>query len=436
MSSQPYAFLNANVIPMDAERVLANQTLIAQNGRITQIGTAAQTPVPADAIQIDATDKYLLPAFADMHIHLEGQAWNIMFPPQAQFSADDLDFEQILFSYLANGITTVQVMSALPEHIALRDQIERGEIIGPRLILNRMIDGPAQSWPPPINTQVATPEEARQVVRESKDMGYDGMKVYSFLQPDCYAAILATAHELDMPVIGHIPDALSVEHILASGQNLIAHAEEVMKHAKGDFSPERIEYFASLVADSDTWITPTLITSRNILAIFDDLEAELARPEMEYLHPQAKGVWDYLINNMYLAMPPEHQEYIRRGFEDFQCPFTKALHDKGVKLMAGTDALIPTNTHGFSLHDELQELVGVGLTPFEALKTATTHPWEYLGMFEIAGTIEVGKRADLVLLNGNPLQDISNVEKVTGVMIKERWLNREDIQRRMSNLHY
>ena len=435
MSSQIFAFLHANIIPMDAERLLSDQTLIVQNGRITQIGSAAHTPVPANALQIDATGEYLLPAFADMHIHLEGQAWNLMFPPGAQFSTDDLNFEQILFPYLANGVTTVQIMSALPEHITLRDQINRGEISGPRLILNRMIDGPGQSWPPPINTQVATPEEARQVVFESKAAGYDGMKVYTFLDQVCYDAILAAAHELDMPVSGHIPDALSVEHILAAGQNLIAHAEEVMKHAKGDFSPERIEYFASLVADSDTWITPTLTTSRNILAIFDDLETELVRPEMEYLHPQAKGVWDYLINNMYLPMPSEHQEYIRRGFEDFQRPFTKALHEKSVKLMAGTDALIPTNIHGFSLHDELQEFTAVGLTPFEALKTATTHPWEYLGMFEIAGTIEVGKRADLVLLNGNPLQNISNIEKVTGVMIEERWLNRAAIQSRMINLH-
>jgi imidazolonepropionase-like amidohydrolase len=435
MISKPYAFVHANIIPMDAERVWSDQTLITQNGRITQIGAAAEVIVPDDAVQIDATDQYLIPALSDMHIHLEGDAWNLMFPPEHQFTSDALNFEQILFPYIANGITTVQVMSALPEHITLRERINSGEIFGPRLILNRMIDGQGQSWPPPINTQVATPEDARQVVLETKAAGYDGMKVYSFLNQDCYAAILATAQEIGMPVIGHIPDSLSVEHILAAGQNLIAHAEEVMKHANGDFNPERVDYFASLVAASDTWITPTLITSRKILAIFDNLAAELSRPEMEFLHPMAQGIWSYLVNNMYLTMPPEHQEYIRRGFESFQLPFTKALHEKGVKLMVGTDVLIPTIFPGLALHEELQEFVDIGLTPYEALQAATTHPVEYLGELDAAGTLEIGKRADLVLLEANPFEDIANLRRITGVMCKEKWLHQKYIQSRMENLY-
>ena len=300
------------------ERVLLDQTVITRNGRITQIGDFTHIPVSDEAIQIDATGQYMVPALSDMHIHLEGQAWNIMFPPDEQFAAEDLNFEKILFPYLANGITTVQIMSALPEHIALRDQIKRGEIVGPRLILNRMVDGLGQSWPPPINTQVATPAEARQVVLDSKEAGYDGMKVYSFLDQECYdASSLTTSQEIGMPVSGHIPDALSVEHILAAGQNLIAHAEEVMKQARGDFSPERINYFAEIIADSGTWITPTLTTSRKILAIFDNLDEELSRPEIRYLHPMAKGIWSYLIENMYLKIPPEHQQAIRNGFEEF-----------------------------------------------------------------------------------------------------------------------
>ena len=181
MTSKTYAFVHANLIPMDEERLLLNQTFIVQNGWITQIGDAAHVAIPNDAIKIDASSQYITSALNDMHIHLEGDAWNIMFPPEKQFSEDDLDFEDILFPYLANGITTVQVMSALPEHIALRERIKSGEILGPRLILNRMVDGVGEAWPPPINTQVATPEEARQIVIDSKDAGYDGMKVYNSL---------------------------------------------------------------------------------------------------------------------------------------------------------------------------------------------------------------------------------------------------------------
>jgi len=436
MSSQTYAFVHANVIPMDEKRVRLDQTLIVQNGRIVDLGDGDSTQAPIDAIQIDATEQYLIPALADMHIHLEGQGWNIIFPPDAQFSEDGLDFNKILFPYIANGITTVQVMSALPDHIALRDRIDQGEILGPRLILDRMIDGPGQSWPPPINTQVATPAEARQVVLDSKEAGYDSMKVYSFLNKECYDAILTTAQEIGMPVTGHIPDGSSVEYILLAGQNLIAHAEEVMKQAQGDYSSERIDYFAKIIADSDTWITPTLTTSRKILAIFDDLDAELSRIEMRYLHPMAMGIWSYLTENIYLKMPPEHQQAIRSGFEKFQRPFTKALHDKGAKLMAGTDALIPTNIPGFSLHDELMELVDVGLNPYEALKASTTYPMEYLGELDNAGTLEIGKRAELVLLEANPLEDITNLRKIIGVMSKEKWMIREDIQRRMNRIAF
>jgi len=131
MKSQSYAFVHANLIPLNEERVSMDQTVVIQNGRITEISDAVSAIVPEEAIQIDASGQYMLPAFADMHIHLEGQGWNIMFPPDAQFTADDLDFEEILFPYTANGITTVQVMSALPEHITLREQINRGDILGP-----------------------------------------------------------------------------------------------------------------------------------------------------------------------------------------------------------------------------------------------------------------------------------------------------------------
>ena len=148
-----------------------------------------------------------------------------------------------------------------------------------------------------------------------------------------------------------------------------------------------------------------------------------------------KGIWSYLIENMYLRIPQEIQQAIRLGFEAFQRPFTKVLHDKGVKLMTGTDVLIPLNIPGYSIHEELHELVDVGLTPFEALKAATTYPMEYLGRLGEAGTIEVGKQSSFVLLDANPIDDIDNIKKVAGVLFMESWLNRQEIQKRLANFY-
>ena len=161
---------------------------------------------------------------------------------------------------------------------------------------------------------------------------------------------------------------------------------------------------------------------RNILAMLNNYDKDLTRPEVRYLHPMALGVWSFLTTNIYFKMPPEHHAALKKGFELFEKPFTKALHDKGARLMAGTDALVPTTVPGFSLHRELKELVDVGVTPYEALRTSTTNPFEFLGVPDEAGTIEVGKRADLVLLEANPLEEITNTSKIAGVMIGGRWI--------------
>jgi len=424
-----FAFVHVNVIPMNQERVLADQTVVVRNGRIDVIGSSASTKVPKKAVQIDAGGQFLIPALSDMHVHLEGDAWNMMFPADAQFTTDDLDFGHILFPYVANGVAIVQVMSALPNHIVLRDRIARREILGPRLLLSRMVDGPDRAWPPPISTWVKTAEEAHQFVLDSKKEGYDSIKVYSFLSQECYDAILATAEAEGMKVNGHIPmGGLSVEYVLDAGQDLIAHAEEVMKHAQGKYDQEQIEYFAKIIAEKWTWITPTLILQRNLIALLEDFEKELNRPEALYLHPMALGIWSFINNTLYSTIPEESRPMISQGFELFQRPFIKAFHDAGGNIMAGTDALIPTTYPGFSIHQELEELVGVGLTPYEALKTATTHPHEFLGESGQAGTVEKGKRADLVLLEGNPLEEISHTRKIAGVMIQGKWLSKAELQ--------
>jgi imidazolonepropionase-like amidohydrolase len=429
-----FAFVHANVIPMDRERVLADHTVIVRDGRIESVGPTSGTDVPRGTDIVDATGRFLIPALADMHVHLEGEAWNVMFPPDEQFAPDDLDFERLLFLYVANGVATVEVMSALPEHVAVRDSIARGEMLGPRLVLSRMIDGPGKAWPPPIADWVATGAEGRQAVLDARQVGYDRMKVYSFLDPPTYDAILATAREVGMDVDGHVPYALSVERVVEAGQTHIVHSEEIMKQAAGDYSRERIEYFATILAESGTWVTPTLITSRNVLAILDDPASALAPPESRYLHPMDLGIWAFINTNLLQTIPQEQRVGLREGFEEFQQPLTLALHEAGAGLMTGTDALLPGCLPGFSVHDELGELVGAGLSAFDALRCSTTAPHEFLDETDQAGTIEPGKRADLVLLEADPLEDIANTRTIAGVMIRGTWLPGEEIEERLEAL--
>lgn len=419
---------------MDSERVLRDQTVIVANGEIVALGAASAVNVPAGAVQVDAMNRYLLPALSDMHVHLLGEAWNMMLPPEVRATARDIPQESFLFPYLASGVTTVQAMSATPEEIGLRDRIASGKLLGPRLILARMIDGPKKAWPPPLSTWVASGGEAREAVQRARAEGYDKIKVYSFLSKESYDAIILTAREQGMDVIGHIPMSLSLEYVLDAGQKLIAHSEEVGKHAGGDYSAKHIDELASRMVERGVWMTPTLVTTRSILELFDDRDALLGRPEAAYFrHPMELGVWQFLAQNVYGPIPAQVRTKIRIGFEQFQKPLTRTFFAKGGKLMTGTDSLFPGLVPGFALHRELRELVEAGLTPYEALRTSTTAPFEYLGEKD-RGTISVGQQSDLLLLDANPLEDVAAAAKIAGVLIQGRWVGAEEIHRTMQKL--
>jgi imidazolonepropionase-like amidohydrolase len=428
------AFVHASVIPMDTERILQDQTVVVANGTIVEIGPASAVKVPAEAQRVDATGRYLLPALSDMHVHLLGESWNEMLPPEEQLAREEIPFESFLFPYVANGVTTVQVLMATPEDLAARERIAKGELLGPRLVLARMVDGPDKAWPPPLSTWVDSAAEAREAVLRAKADGYDKIKVYSFLNKESYDAIIATAREADMDVIGHVPMSLSVEYVLESGQKAIAHSEEVAKHAPA-YDAEQVDYFANQLVQSGAWMIPTLETTHTFLEIFEQPDRLFMRPGAEYfVHPMQRGAWSFMWENLYAPAPAAHRQKLKDAFVSFQQPLTRAFHDKGGKLLAGSDTLMPGLLPGVSLHDELKELVDVGLTPYEALRTATINPAQYLGESETTGTIEVGKRSDLLLVEENPLADVSAASKVAGVLVRGRWLGQDEIQRRMQQI--
>lgn len=352
-----------------------------------------------------------------------------------QLAGKDIPFESFLFPYIANGVTTIQVLSATPEHVALQHKVRGDEILAPRLVNARMIDGPKKAWPQPLSTWVSTADEARTAVHDAKKTGYDKIKVYSFLNKVSYDAIISTAKEQHMDVVGHIPNALSVEYVVDAGQKMIAHTEEVAKHTHGNYSQERIDYYAGRIANGGVWMTPTLVTTRSILELFDDPDGLRGRPEVVYSrHPMQAGIWEFITDILYKPIPTEARKRLTDDFEKFQKPLTKVFHDKGGKLMTGTDSLFPGLVAGFAVHRELEELVSVGLTPFEALRSSTTEPFEYLGEIETAGTIEVGKYTDLVLINEDPLKNIAAVSKISGALIRGRWIGKDEISTRMRQI--
>jgi imidazolonepropionase-like amidohydrolase len=425
------AFVHVAVVPMDEERVLPDHTVVVDDGAIVAVGPAADVEVPEGAWRVDATGRYLLPALCDMHVHLLGESWNGMLPPDEQPTREQIPFERFLLPYVATGVTTVQVLAATPEDLYVRERIERGDLLGPRLILARLLDGPEKAWPPPLSVWVATAAEAREAVRRAKAEGYDKIKVYSFLSRESYDAIVAEAAALGMEVMGHVPMALSVEYVLERGQKAIAHSEELAKHA-GTYDAARVEYFAERMAGSGAWLIPTLVTTRSFLDLFDDPDGVHSRPGTEHFrHPMQRGVWSFMVENLYLPIPADARADLRAAFYGFQRPLTKAVHDKGGKLLAGSDALMPGLVAGFALHGELREMVDVGLTPYEALRTSTTNPFEYLGESDEAGTIEVGKRGDLLLLDGNPLEDVSATSRIAGVLIRGRWMPVEELHSKL-----
>jgi imidazolonepropionase-like amidohydrolase len=236
-------------------------------------------------------------------------------------------------------------------------------------------------------------------------------------------------------VIGHVPDAISVEYAVDAGQRMIAHTEEVAKQARGDYSRRKIDYYAARIADGGVYMTPTLVTTRAILDELDHRDGLFSRPESAYSsHPMQAGIWSFIAGKLYANIPAPARERLHRDFEHFQRPLTRAFHDHGGQLMTGTDALMPRVVAGFALHRELRELVDVGLTPYQALRTSTTIPFEYLREQADAGTIEVGKRTDLLLVEGNPLADIAAASRIDGVLMRGRWIDKAQIGQRMRQI--
>lgn len=424
-AERPVAFVGASIVTLDERGLLEEHTVLVRNGRIEAVGPAESVPVADDALVVDARGRFLMAGLADMHVH----AWN----------PDDL----LLF--VANGVTTVRNMFGSQNQLRWRAEIERGERLGPNLVTaGPIVDGKPPVWPG--SSVVVTAEDAERVVAEQVDAGFDFIKVYARLSPDAYDAVIAAAREREIPVHGHVPAAVGLDRVLASGQRSIEHldacegpleAEGSPTHDRADVisrfaawqhvEPERFPMLADALYQSGVWSCPTEIVMQRWLAP-GELEPELERPAMRWVADSTVALWRSMS-----GFRTDRASEIRAGSEN-RLAFVAALHKEGARLLVGTDTGNPWVVPGFSLHEELANFVAAGIEPSDVLRIATADAAEFLGQSEGFGRVAAGLRADLVLVDGDPREDLARLLRPAGVMVRGRWLDRAELDRRLDEL--
>lgn len=416
------AFVDATVVPMDRERLLAGWTVVVRDGRIVAMGPTASTPVPAGATRIDARGRFLAPGLADMHAHL-GTGDGSAATPVGR---------QLLLS-LATGVTTLRNMSAPPQAtpLLLRERIARGELAGPTLVV----------FSPSLHGRnVASAAQARARVEQHAAAGYDGLKTHGMLPRETYDTLVAAARRAKLPLAGHVTPEVGLRHAMASGQQ-IEHMDGYLAALIADSAASaaasgQFTYDEAVLARVDTARIAALVAETRqagvtvgpTVALFDivagDTPAESlsAWPELRYVVAPARTAWAKQMGDMGTEMPGTPAG--RARYLALRRQLLVALQRGGVPLLAGSDSPQLYMTPGFGLHRELAAMVRAGLTPFEALSAATRAPAAYLGQEREFGTIAVGRRADLVLVDANPLADVGALRNPRGVMARGRWYDR------------
>ncbi len=420
------AFVDVNVVPMDSDRILEGHTVVVREGRIASV-SPDDSQVPGGAQRIDGEGRWLMPGLAEMHGHVPG-------PDDPQYAED------MLFLYVSNGVTTVRNMAGHAYHLELRERIESGDLIGPTLFA-------ASPWLTP--DTAGTPEAAAQAVRDYQAQGFDLLKLGT-IDAASYAAMAETAHEVGMPFGGHIPVEVGLVGALDARQTSIDHYDRYVEFLvpedadtggadPGFFGsgwvhlvdrgriPEAIE--RTLAAG--TWNVPTLSLVEH-LASDTPAEEMIAWPEMRYMPQRVRDGWVEAKHRFQARddfQPPSAQALVELRQE-----LTRALHAAGAPIALGSDAPQFFNVPGFSIHHELQMMAATGLTPYEVLVTGTREPARYFGTPEAFGTVQQGRRADLVLLEANPLEDVGNLKRRAGVMVRGQWLPEEEIQARLERI--
>lgn len=361
---------------------LANGTIVVIDGRIAGVGPARDVKVPADATVVNAAGKTIIPGLWDMHAHFEQVEWGPI--------------------YLASGVTTIRDVGNELEFVtSVRDAVAAGNGVGPRMLLAGIVDGPGPNGMGAI--RASTPDEGRKVVNRYHDAGFAQIKIYSSVSIDVLRAIAAEAHHLGMTVTGHVPQGITASEAIDAGMDQINHAEYIADVAVPD-----AKTIIAKMKEHKTVLDPTL-------ALYELLARPFTQP-IESFEPGIRHVARELEAPLAgFGASPDSARFRRIRFDE-DVALVGALHRAGIPIVAGTDQSVP----GFSLHREIELYVKAGFTPLEALQAATIVPARVMGTDRDSGTIDVGKRGDLVILDANPLVDISNTRQIYRVITNGR----------------
>lgn len=439
---------HVRIVDVTRGEVLPAGTVVVRAGKIAEIRSGErhdhQGSRPGSTV-LDASGMFLIPGLWDMHAHIRD--------PEREFRM-----------LVANGVLGIRDMGGEPEKIfRWREQAASGGMQGPNVVAcGPIVDGPDPSNPP-ISITVRDAVEGRAIVEKLKTMGADCVKVHDRVPLDAYRAIADQARRSGLPLVGHIPVHVPTRVAVEAGQHSIEHqiglrgssmAEEEVMEAEarenviaeamkqGDFSliPEAIARKGNLLLDRfdsgraqdlyrdfvkhDTYLDPTLVTQYS-LTFVDELSRR-EDPRMRYIPAAEREYWKPEKGMLTRYRTPAYIAYRKREFAKTLEQIAVARR-AGVSFVAGTDMWLPYVYPGFSTHDEMALFVQAGLSPLEALRTATLNPARFLRLERSTGSIQKGKAADLVLLAADPLQDIANTKKITAVILRGKLLRRPDL---------
>ncbi len=418
------AITDVTVVDVEKGALIPNQTVLIMNDRVDKIGLQGEMPIPSDAQVVNGHGLYLIPGLVDAHVHY--------------FDAPITG--RVL---IANGVLLVRDMGMPNEYILpLRDELNQGKILGPEMIATGYILDGDPPMIPQISMGINTPEEAKMAVRKQADAGVDMIKVYSILEKDVFLAILAEADVCGLKVVGHVPESIYIEDAAAAGLDSAEHwfgFEKIIARLLGEpvrltFSgmSSQMHYFDHLdevdpamlekvyqnLRESGLTVVPTVVTFKNFPSQHTLEAANILHGE--YITSELFNIWRSQWSGQSNIPESIWQNWAR---------MVAGMHRSGIPLMVGTDLMVPGIVPGFAVHDEMDIWQEAGIPPVEILRSATLIPANFMGLGDRLGSIREGKTASMILLRGNPLQDIRNAQQIEGVLLRGVYYDREALDR-------